>query len=328
MPTLSLQDFESHCDDFDALILKTPGIDRFCSSTTWVLPAHHAFSSEWDTWIEHYESGYVALTESWHESLGRFRQPMEASWCLASPFATAQPRALMRDFARSCRQQVDQWNLLFLAGLVRHSPLYDALIESFGGDFFVGVGPPMARYQSDLAGGLDAWMGRRSSKFRANARRVQRGAQEAGISTLYLRDFGPQGQDWQRTYERILAVEARSWKGLEGTGIMDGPMCEFYRSMLPRLARRGALRVLFLQRDGEDVAFVFGGIMDRLYRGLQLSYDASFRELSLGNAAQLAILTHLCEEGIQTYDLGSELEYKSKWAETRFETVSVVVRPW
>ena len=105
-------------------------------------------------------------------------------------------------------------------------------------------------------------------------------------------------------------------------------MREFYQRMLPRLAARGNLRVLFVRQGEEDIAFVFGGLTASSYRGLQLSYDEDFKSLSPGNLAQIAIIQELCGEGIAAYDLGSELDYKSNWAEERFETVSLVIRPW
>ena len=135
-------------------------------------------------------------------------------------------------------------------------------------------------------------------------------------------------EDYAKVYGRILAIERRSWKGKSGTGIIDDPMREFYRRMLPRLAAKGQLRVLFVRQAAEDIAFVFGGLTARSYRGLQLSYDEDFKALSPGNLAQIAIIQELCAEGIEAYDLGSELEYKSNWAEERFETVSLVIRPW
>ena len=157
-------------------------------------------------------------------------------------------------------------------------------------------------------------------------RRLRRRAEEADISYEYLTSFAPDG--WEQVYARILAVEEHSWKGKEGTGIIDDPMQSFYRCMLPRLVERDALRVLFVRQGDEDIAFVFGGVLGQTYRGLQLSYHDDYRDHSPGNLAQLAIISRLCDEDIDTYDLGSELDYKSRWAEERFETMSLVIRTW
>lgn len=325
MERLTLQGFEQSREDYDREVARTPEIDRFCSSSAWVLSAHAAFAPEFSTWILRSEHGYVALAQSYHERLGRFRQPLEASWCLASPFAGEQVVTLAQEFARMCARGPRDWDLLFLAGIARDSALYRALVEGFGGLYFVGVGPPAARYIASLEGGVDGFMSRRSAKFRANLRRIERNAAAQGVTVEHLREW-PDPEGWRDLYRRVLAVEARSWKGRSGTGIMDVPMQTFYRYMLPRLCQQGTLRALFLRRDGRDLAFVFGGVFAGVYRGLQVSFDDEARDLSLGNLAQLAMITALCDEGVSAYDLGSELEYKKNWAESLFETVSVVVR--
>ena len=314
---------------FDALAAQTPQIDAFCSSSAWVLSAYEAFSPDYKTWIGRGADGegYVALVEGAHERLGRFRQPLEASWCLACPLIGPDPQALVRSFARACLVGPRDWELLFLSGVVKDSAIYHALIEHFGGLFFVGVGPPVTRFIASLEGGVEGFMARRGAKMRANLRRIERRAQEEGLwAERHSAESSP--LDWQALYARVLAVEARSWKGRAQTGIIDGPMQAFYRHMLPRLNARGMLRVLVLRRGEEDVGFVFGAVFEGAYRGLQVSFSDELRALSLGNLAQLWMIEWLCERGVTRYDLGSELEYKRAWAEERLETVALVIRAW
>ncbi|MEM1349722.1 MAG: GNAT family N-acetyltransferase [Myxococcota bacterium] len=326
MQRLFYDELVARADDFDRAVSQTPDVDLFCSSTPWIFSAYEAFASEYDTWIAHSEHGYVALVQSYHDKLGRFRQPMEASWCLACPFVGVDPRALARDFAAESLESASEWDLLFLSGICRDTSLYKTLIESFSGQYFVGVGPPVSRYVASLDGGLDGFMSRRTSKFRANLRRIERRAGEQGVRAEYITDFSK--RDWVTVYDTILEIETRSWKGMADTGISDRPMQEFYRCMLPRLVDNGQLRVLLLYLGEQPVAFVFGAVFGGTYRGLQLSYDHAHRKLSLGNLAQLAIIRELGAEGIANYDLGSELEYKSTWAEERFDTISLVIRRW
>jgi hypothetical protein len=42
-------------------------------------------------------------------------------------------------------------------------------------------------------------------------------------------------------------------------------------------------RVVLATRDGEDVGFIFGGMIDAIYRGQQFSFADACRDLSLGN---------------------------------------------
>lgn len=327
MERLGLHDLEQERDAYDALVARTPEIDRFCSSSAWVLSAHAAFAPEFSTWIARSEHGYVALSHSAHERLGRFRQPLEASWCLASPFVGESLGALTRDFVAESLRDARSWDLLFLTGLKRDGAVYRSLVQGFGGAFFVGVGPTASRYIASLEGGEEGFMSRRGAKFRANLRRIARQADAEGIVVEYQAAW-PDPEGWRELYRRVLAVEARSWKGKSGTGIMDNAMQRFYRHMLPRLCASGALRALFLVREGQDVAFVFGGVFAGAYRGLQVSFDDALRHLSPGNLAQYMIIQRLCKEGVSSYDLGSELDYKKTWAEELFETVSVVIRRW
>lgn len=327
MHHLTLGAFYAQAEHFDSLVSQTPQIDRFCSSTAWVLSAYEAFSPDYETWIMHGDHGYVALVQSYHERLGQFRQPFEASWCLASPFIGPEPRALVQEFVRESLIGNRQWDLLFLSGIQRDGLVYQNLVECFSGMFFVGVGPPVVRYVASLDGQMDGFLSRRSTKFRANLRRLDRRANEQRLHATYLSSAdGP--LPWESLYQRILAIESTSWKGQSGTGIIDEPMQVFYQKMLPRLNETGRLRILFISDEGHDVAFVFGGVFDDTYRGLQLSFDDNYKHLSPGNLAQLWMIRELVEEGIARYDLGSELDYKRNWAEIQHETISLVVRSW
>ena len=84
--------------------------------------------------------------------------------------------------------------------------------------------------------------------------------------------------------------------------------------------------MVFARLDGEDVAMGFGGILGDTFRGLQMSYDDRFRQLSLGNLIQWSLIEHLVTEGLRLYDLGTDIGYKRRWAEPGMETVALVVR--
>lgn len=324
---ISYEELNAQHEAFDACVAKTPEIDQFCSSSAWAFSAYEAFSPDYETFISKSDLGYVALAQSTHDRLGRFRQPLEASWCLASPFVGPDPKGLMDQFARACLVDKHTWDLLFLSGIEKDGVLYKNIIECFSGLFFVGVGPPVGRFVANLEDGLDGFLSRRSSKFRANLRRIDRRASEQELTWTFL-SSADEALDWERVYQRILDIEARSWKGLSDTGIIDESMQTFYRYMMPRLNETGRLRVLFIHQGEQDVAFVFGGVFNGGYRGLQLSFDADFASSSAGNLAQYWMIQRLIEEGVSSYDLGSELEYKQNWAETRHETTSLVIRGW
>ena len=333
MQLLSFDDFKSHhLERFDDMMGKTRGIDQFCSSSSWVLSAFEAFAQgDANPWIFQDDVGYAALYRSYHERIGMFAQPLEASWCLASPFATIEPELFAASLHRELVRRREEWDLLFLAGMSRHSLMYQSLIQHFSPQYFVGAGPATSRHRASLKGGLDGYLSRRTSKFRANLRRLGRRSREQGVDVEYFSASEPHASgevDWLALYERMLAIEARSWKGELESGIQDEHMKVFYRAMIPRLAEREMLRALFLTRDGEDIAFIFGAVHQDLYRGLQVSFDNAHRHLSPGNLAQYLMIEWLCEHQVAWYDLGSELDYKSMWAEEMMSTTPLVIRPW
>ena len=97
--------------------------------------------------------------------------------------------------------------------------------------------------------------------------------------------------------------------------------------MEQRLAARGGLRVIVAAIGDHEVGYLHGGVVADHFRGLQMSFDRSLAELSLGNLLQLEMIEALCEEGVRTYDLGSHSPYKERWAETVHATVTLACNP-
>lgn len=324
MEPLDLAAFDAAADDFDAAVLRSRGIDHFCSSSAWILPAHHALMPPREPWLRRGEQGWVALA---HRTEGhvRYLQPLEAMWGLASPLLGAgddvEVRDLVAEFAAACFAD-PSWNLLLLSGVTSGTPLYQALVDRLGRRCRLGLGPITQRYVAALDGGLDGFLRRRSANFRHALGKAVRRA--AGLGILFEPLEIREAEAAAAAYERLLEIERCSWKGQEGVGIDEGAMCEFYRLMLPRLARRGALRLLFARHEERDVGYILGGVLGRTYRGLQFSFDASYARYSLGNVLQYHQIAALCEEGVMHYDLGAEVEYKRRWAEPGLETVMLV----
>jgi hypothetical protein len=323
METLTSYQLRSRADEHMQAVAATPGIDKFCSSLDWTLPAYEAFIPEHPLFLKASECGFVTMSRGFNPRIGRYLQPLEAAWCLASPFVGRDLDGLLEGFAQALSEPGVPWDLLYLSGIPPEGPLYEAILRAFGRRHRLGVGHETRRFVADIHDGMDAFLARRGSKTRHNLRRIARKAEEAGITYEYICAVEP--QDVEALYARILRIEERSWKGQAGTGILAGGMHEFYGLMLPRLARRGALRVVFARRDEQDLAFIFGGLFDDTYRGLQVSFDDRMREWSPGNLMQLAMIERLMEEGLCRYDLGSELEYKTKWAEQVHVTTTLWV---
>lgn len=184
--------------------------------------------------------------------------------------------------------------------------------------------PPAGRHVASLEGGLEGFLSRRSPNFRSRLKRTVNKVLAAGAEP----EFWPNAPDQAQTeqlWSRVLKVEQSSWKGLAGRGIDGSNMESFYRRMLPLLGRHNGVRGLFLTRDGQDLAYLFGGVCGRRFRGLQFSYRDTEKE-GLGNVCQFLMLEKLCEEGCQVYDLGQAMPYKARWADENLQSRTFVVQ--
>jgi hypothetical protein len=307
---------------YDEAVLASANIDRFCSSSHWILPAQAAFHSQHTAFVATLDSGFVALSRGQTSGLGRYFAALEAMWGLACPLVGRDEAKLGAEAASLLLAQRHAWDVLWLGGIVRDGSLFRALVRGLGRHAELRVGPLTTRHEASLEGGYDGWLGRRSPLFRKRIRQAVRGVDRGGIRLEWIGAGAV--VDGEALFERIHRVERRSWKGMEGTGFVQGDMYTFYRRMVPRLARAGKLRVLFASKDGEDIAFCFGGVLGDTYRGLQNSFDDRFRDLSLGNAMQANTIMRLAQEGVAVYDLGSEMEYKTRWADGGLETMTLI----
>jgi len=295
---------------FDRAVAVTPGIDRFCSSAPWVVAAHHALMGEREPWLGTVADGWIALARAQRPG-GRYLEPLELAWGLACPLIGPDPTAVVEGLMAGLAGEPD-WDLALLAGIITGGAHHRALRACLRPGWRLGVGPTTERYVASLAGGVDGFLGRRTRNFRKAVRADQRLAAAAGIA------FAPVAvtdADADAALARVVAIERQSWKGQAGVGVDQGPMQAFYQHMIGPLAATDRIRLMIAQHDGADVAFILGGVFAGEYRGLQFSHDARYRAYGLGNVAQLAQIEALVAEGVHTYDLGTAMDYKARWAE-------------
>ena len=331
MRALSVEEFEGESEGFDRAVSATVGIDHFCSSSDWVVPASVALMPEREAYLRRGEGGWAALMRHRQPAGWYSLEALEAAWGLACPLAGLDVALLVEELVADCASAVPN-DVLVLSGVPRGSALHGALVARLGPRYRVETEmvPPARRYRARLDGGVDGFMGRRSAAFRANLRQASRRAAREAIrfEEVPARDEA----EVKALYARALAIDARSWKGESGVGIADGGLEEFYRLMLPRLVRRQAVRARIARHRDRDVAYIFGGLIHGagdglIYRGLQFAFDSDYRAYGLGNVAQYEMIVALCEEGVSVYDLGSEVDYKRRWGEECMETLTVVGIP-
>ncbi len=251
-------------------------------------------------------------------------EPLELAWGLASPLLGADVDACVAMAVERLARE-PAWRLTLLAGIPAHGAHTRALMRYLPHGWQVRLGQTSLRNRASLHGGLDGFMARRSPQFRRNLGKNVRRAAAAGI-TFAAVAITPENA--AGLFERILACEKHSWKGRDGVGMSVESMRDFYAAMLPLLARTGAGRLMFAGLEGRDIAYVLGARIGDEYRGLQFSYHDEYANLSLGSLCQYHQIVALIAEGVTLYDLGSEMEYKQRWAEAAFVTqIHVVIRP-
>jgi hypothetical protein len=325
MEPLGLADLATRADDFDANVAQSPQIDHFCSSSAWVLSAAETLMTPRPSAIHVGQHGYFAAMQSMHGELP-YLEPLELAWGLACPLLGRDVDALVDEVAHHLAHRAD-WVFCLVPGVPPDGPHRRALARP-GHPWMVRRGAVTQRHIASLDGGLDGFLQRRSANFRRALVKSEKAARAAGIEFVSLTAEEQAGPDAAaRLYARIMAVEAGSWKSLAGVGISAGPMRDFYAAMLPRLFSRGRARVMFARLGDEDIGYIMGGVFDGTYRGLQFSYRDEHARYSIGSLCQMHQIEALCDEGVHAYDLGTEMEYKVRWAERQFPTeLQILVR--
>lgn len=319
----SLDELDADGDALEALIDRTPHVDPWCSGLDWVLSSHRAFADR-----------AIAPTDLllWSDSTvgaALFHRSMtidgavlvaglEPMWGFASPLLGPDLVACA-DMAAHHLASLDRWDLCVINGLPLSVDLASAVAAPLARLGDVQAYHGIVRQVADISGGADAWFASRSSKFRKELRRAERRALAEGVEFVEVADDPD-------AYDRCLAIERASWKGMTDDGITKPDMGRFYRDLTDRLQRQGRLRATIARRGADDIGFVLGGVRHERYRGLQLSYAEDAREFSISHLLQLHTLRTLAADRITLYDMGMDMDYKQRWATRAEPSMSIVVR--
>ena len=298
------------------------GIDPWCSQSPWGLAVHDAFADRSTDpgpafGLEN-DDGLAAFGRLRSEEGTDALVPLDRVWGFASPVLAApgHERAVCHDLAANLMAD-PTWRICVLSGMQNDGLLFEAVLDGFGRHLPLYAGEERVRCQARLDGGIDGYLSRRSREHRRNIRQPERHAH--GLTYDIADTHSP-----VQIVTRLHAVETKSWKGLDGSGIESPDMAQLYERLIVELSTRHALRCVFLQLDDTDVGFIVGGVLGGTYRGLQISFVEEVRARSVGNLLQWHEVQRSCEEGLHTYDLGMDIAYKRRWAETLFATTAVI----
>jgi len=205
-----------------------------------------------------------------------------------------------------------------MSGLDPASPLFDA-VQRLGP---AGYTDTADRCIVDLSQGFEAWLARRSPRFRRSLRAAASRGESSGLT---ITSMAPTPNQVNAVFDRLLAIEATSWKTDANSGLLGTQLGQFTRGMAERFAAAGGLRVQFALLEDKDVGYVIGARVGDRYRGFQHSFNQDHPELSIGKFLQYHAISELADEGAVVYDMGMHMGYKVSYADRIESTVTAVI---
>ncbi len=293
--------------------------DPFCCRTEWQLSFHETFPPRRTLRVATRGESVAAFALRDHGEV-TVLEPIDCNWLFGSTLLGPDAVPLLAELLAEHPARP-----AIVSGLLPDGARVRELLRTFGHSHELLLVAEDTACTASLEGGFDGYLSRRSAKHRRSVRRAARRVAAAGVT--FERHAPAAIAQVDPVYERVLAVEARSWKGIGRCGMAEPPSCHFYRAMLRRMAASGGGRVIFARHEGEDVGFVLGCVGSGVYRGQQFSFVEPWRRASLGNVLQLEQLRWLCEEGVARYDMGPLMDYKPHWTERRQRFQAVALRP-
>ncbi|MCK5942091.1 MAG: GNAT family N-acetyltransferase [Planctomycetes bacterium] len=293
--------------------------DPFCARTEWQLSFHESFAPGRKLHVRSVGDSVIAFAERPHGEV-TVLEPIDCNWLFGSPLLGPEAVPMLRELTAELPDHP-----VLISGLLPDGARLAELVREFARDHeLLRVATEVACCAS-LDGGFDGYLSRRSAKLRRGVRNAARRAERQGVT--FERHAPTTHRQSDAVYQRILAVEASSWKGIGRCGMAEGASRTFYRVMLRRLSVSGNGRVVFARHGDRDIGFIFGGIGSDVYRGQQFSFAEDWRRSSIGNLLQLEQVRWLCEDGVGRYDMGPMMDYKQHWTEQRVRFDAIALRP-
>ena len=305
--------------------------DPFSSEPEWCLSYHLAISPNRPLFLFGNNGNCLFLAEE-QMQFGPLLTPLEASWMYARPLMGSDPITLFLSSIEEIRDYYASQNkalpTIIFGGMWPHQPLSNELLLNAGHIFQFYLHSSGRQCAASLEGGVDGFLSRRSSNFRLKLKKSRRLAKEAGVT---FERISPRPKQVSAVYERMLKVEAKSWKGAEDSGLLHQESQAFYLHLLTELSYNKVARVIFAKHEDQDIGFIFGGISNSIYRGQQFSYDLDWKKYSIGNIMQYETIVWLTEDQVGRYDMGPisgpRMEYKAHWTELVFPIQSWLLEP-
>ena len=220
MDRLTFEELEHDRDSYDACVELTPAIDAFCSSSMWILPATKHFQSAATPAIFRDGNAWVPMAQTRDATGVTILHSLESMWALPSSVIGTEPDRAV-ELTLRVMSQLDGWDVAFFTGASTKSVLWRRLVTALHRHFRVSRGPVTRRYLTRLTHGVEGFLKARSPGFRKNLHKARKRAEARGL-TFELADRC-ELKDADPSFERLLAIERKSWKGRQDVGIDRDP---------------------------------------------------------------------------------------------------------
>jgi CelD/BcsL family acetyltransferase involved in cellulose biosynthesis len=168
-----------------------------------------------------------------------------------------------------------------------------------------------------------------SSRQRYNLRRNWKRLEAGGpVCARFYSEFAP--TDVERKLRQALAIEHRSWKGQIGGSVLGTPrVFQFFRRQAQTLAQWGTLRLAFLERDGQAIAFELGYAAKGVYHSAKIGYDPAYRRFGPGQLLRRELIRWLhCQPGQSRIDFHADpTPSLARWSNGSCPMARLVVAP-
>jgi CelD/BcsL family acetyltransferase involved in cellulose biosynthesis/16S rRNA G966 N2-methylase RsmD len=227
-----------------------------------------------------------------------------------------------------CRALVAQRMPLVLSRLDRDGPVGEMLARHARRRAWLAAAGGGSCLRVETADGWDSFE-RRLSGARRNALKRKRRLLERSGTVTFVR-LAPAPGEVRAALRSAFEVEARSWKGTEGSAVLQRPECfEFFVELGERYAAHGQLEVRLL-RLGESLAASQVGVMqDGRWWELKIGYDPKWSQASPGVLLTLQGLRDAFDRSLTAHEfLGSAADWQRPFATSERELTTLVLYPY
>jgi CelD/BcsL family acetyltransferase involved in cellulose biosynthesis len=160
---------------------------------------------------------------------------------------------------------------------------------------------------------LTEFLAAKSSSFRYNLQRKAKKFQKVPGARI---EWIETASDLNQVMERILDIEAASWKAGQGVAInQNAAERAYYEALLPALAARNALVMNLLFIGEQPVAYSLCCHVGNWMGLLKTSFKSAYGDTAAGNFSMNEMMRHAFESGASEFDfLGGDDKYKLEWS--------------